>query len=112
MTMLGVQVVARVSVEPRLVTERYAAGPGPLETGDRAQQRRLAGTRGADDRDRLSPEAQARAKIERSSREDDVDVKEFQWPSSSFEASRIAALTIINNTPIAIAWSRLAANNE
>jgi hypothetical protein len=28
------------------------------------------------------------------------------------EVSRIAALTIINSTPIAIAWSRLASNSE
>ena len=31
---------------------------------------------------------------------------------SSFEVSRIAALTIISRTPIEIAWSRLASNRE
>ena len=85
--------------DPSAMRPRAAA----LESGDRAQQRGLAGAGGSDERDRLGAEAQRGAKIERSPREGDVDVEEVHERTSSFEASRIAALTIISSTPIATA---------
>ena len=42
----------------------------------------------------------------------EVDLEEVHEPRSSFDASRIAALTIMSSTPMAIDWSRLASNSE
>ena len=103
MTVLGAQVSPARGVEPRLVPERDPPCARLLQAGDRAQQRGLPGAGGADERDRLRPDAQARAKIELSPREDDIDVEAFQYANSSFVEIRITALTIINSTPIAIA---------
>ncbi len=100
---LGAEVPFARGVEPALVPERDPARAGLLEAGDRAQQRCLAGAGRADERDRFRADAQARAKIERSPCEDDVDVEAFQYANSSFVEIRITALTIINSTPIAIA---------
>ena len=60
----------------------------PLEPGDGAQQRRLAGAGRADERDRLGADAQRGAKIERSPREGDVDVEEVHERTSSLEAQQ------------------------
>ena len=78
-------------------------GAVALEPGDGAQQRGLPGARRADDRDRLGAEAQRGAKIEGPPGEGDVDFEEVHERTSSLEANRIAALTMISSTPIATA---------
>ena len=92
-----------LGVVPDVVAEPDPSRERALETGDGAQQRRLAGPRGADDRDRLGGEAQRGAKIERAPGEGDVNVEELHERASSLDARRIAALTIMSSTPIAIA---------
>lgn len=70
------EVDAQDGIEPGLIPERDASGMWTLEAGDSSQQRRLARPGRPDDSDRLSAEAQRRAKIERSPREGDVNVEE------------------------------------
>src|SRR5689334_7751213 len=54
-----------VELVERLAREAHAAGGRPIEPGEKPQQRRLAGTRGADDR-----EARATRDIEADAVED------------------------------------------
>src|SRR5204862_2621004 len=112
MASFGAEVDAPSGVKPQLTAEGDAAGTRTLETGNRAQQRRLTGARGTDQADGLGADAQCCAKLERSPGKDDVDVELIHERISSLDVKRIAALTIINRTPIAIAWSRLASNRE
>ena len=90
-------------VQPELGTERNPACSRGLEAGDRAQERGLARPGWADYGDRLRAKGQLCAKIERSPGEGDVDREEVHARTNSFEPSRIAALTIMSNTPMEIA---------
>ena len=101
-TPLRAEVDPGFGVEPDLVAERDPASVRVLEPGDAPQQRGLARAGGPDERDRLGAERQLGAKIERSPREGDIR-EEVHEPTSSLTASRIAALTMISSTPIAIA---------
>lgn len=94
---------AAYGVEPHLVAERDPSASRSLQPGDGPQQRGLAGARRADQRERLTTEAQLGAKIERPPREGDVDGEEIHARTSSLAVRRIAALTMISSTPIAIA---------
>lgn len=100
---LGAEVDALPGVEPQLVAERDASRAGTLEAGDGPQQRSLAGPGRTDERDRLRAEAQGDAKIERSPGKGDVDLEDVHARTSSLAVTRIAVLTIISRTPIAIA---------
>ena len=108
----GLPIDAACGVKPELATERNPPGPGMLEAGDRSKQRRLAGPRHANKRNRLCPERQRRAEIERAPGEGDVDIEEVHERRISLEVRRMAALTMIRRTPIAIACWRLASNSE
>ena len=99
-------------VEPDLAAEHDPSLARAFEAGNRSQQRRLAGARGADQRDRLAAGAQRRAKVKRAPGEDDVDVEEVHFCPSSLAVRRIAALTMISSTPIEIASSMLTSNSE
>lgn len=101
-----------VGVQPGLAALRDPTLLGPFEAGHRAQQRRLARSRGSDDRECLRADGQPDAKVERSAGEGDVDFQGIHLPTSSLANSRIAALTIISSTPIATAWLRSASNSE
>ncbi len=110
---LGAEVEALRDVEPDLVAERNAPRARALEAGDRSQKRGLAGARRTNKRDRLGgSEVQRDANIERPPREGDVDDEGVHERANSLAVSRMAALTIISRTPIAIAWSRFASNSE
>lgn len=100
---LGADVQPALGVKPVLAAEADPPGPRALEPRHGAEQRRLAGTRGTDQRDRLGADPQGRTKLERPAGEGDVDVKELHERASSFEARRIAAATIMRRTPIATA---------
>ena len=100
---LGTQVPAVRGVEPDLLAERDPTTGGALQPGDSPQQRGLARAGRTDERNRLAGEAQLGAKIERSPREGDVDGEEIHTRTSSLAVRRIAALTMISSTPIAIA---------
>ncbi len=107
------QINPAAGIEPRLAAQRDPSGLWTLQTGDGPQQRRLSGTGGADQRDRLGRDVQRDAEIERPPGQRDVGSEEgfHQW-ISSLEESRITALRRISSTPIATAWSRLASNSE
>ncbi len=92
-----------LGIEPQFAAEPDPPGTFAFEAGDSSQQRGLARAGRADDRDRLGAEVQFGAKIERAPGESDVDFEEVHERASSFEVSRIAALTMISSTPIAIA---------
>ena len=111
-TPLRAQVDTTGAVEPNLVIQGDPARDPPLETGHCPQERSLAGTRRPNERDRLRAGAQRDAKIERPPRDGDVDGEGVHERASSFAVSRIAPLTIISRTPMAMAWSRFASNNE
>ena len=100
---LRAEVNGLLGVEPQLTGERDPSFMRALKAGDGAQQRGLASAGRADDRDRLRAEVQRGAKIERPPGEGDVDFEEVHKRTSSFEVSRIAALTTISSTPIATA---------
>ena len=53
---LGPQVDPPLAVEPSLAVALDPPARGPDETGNRPQHRRLSGSRGADERDRLAPD--------------------------------------------------------
>ena len=97
------EVNAAGGVEPDLEPEGDASGSRPLQTGDGAQQRGLARARRPHQRDRLGAERQLDTKIERSAGEGDVDGEEVHERTRSLAVIRIAALRIINSTPIATA---------
>ncbi len=75
-TSLGAEVNPSRAVQPRLASERDLPGTGPLESGDRSQQRCLAGSGRADDRDRLGAGAQRDAKVERPPGECNIDLED------------------------------------
>ena len=102
-TSLGTQVDTTGAVEPNLAAQGDSASDPPLETGDGPQKRSLAGSRRPNKRDRLRPRTQRDAKIERPPRDGDVDGEGVHERASSFAVSRIAPLTIISRTPMAIA---------
>lgn len=111
-TSLGWQTDVRGGVQPDIAAKRDPSLARALQAGDRPQQGGLAGARWPDQRDRLTADAQRRAKVKRAPSEDDIDVEEVHECASSLAVSRIAALTIISSTPIAIAWSMLTSNSE
>lgn len=100
---LRADVDASLRVEPNLVTQRDAAGLGPVQTGHGPQQGRLAGSGRSNQRERFGAQPQVDTKIERSAGEGDVDDEEIHERTSSLAAMRIAALRIISSTPIATA---------
>lgn len=100
---LRAQVNPLFAVEPQLAVERDPSSTVALKPGDCSQQRSLAGSGRADKRDRLGAKVQRGAKIERPPGERDVDFEEVHERTSSFEVSKIAALTTISSTPIATA---------
>ena len=102
-TALRAEVDVPGGVEPRLAIEDHVTGAGARESGYSVQQRGLTGTGGPDQRQRLGLDGQGRAKLEGPAGEGDVDVEEAHERSSSLEMSRMAALTIISRTPMAIA---------
>ena len=100
---LGAEVDPSIGVEPQLIAKRNPSSAWTFQAGDSFQQRGLTRAGWSDQRDGLSVEGQCGANLEASSREGDVDVEEIHERSTSFEASRIAALTIMSSTPIEIA---------
>jgi len=109
----GAQGDAPPGVEPDLGTQGDASGVGALEAGDGPQQRGLSRTGPPDENDRLGADVQRRAKLERAPGQSDVNFQKVGHElTSSLEVSRMAPLTMISSTPIAIAWSRLASNSE
>ncbi len=111
-SVLGADVNAALSVKPGPRAKCDPPNARSLQAGDRPEQRRLAGAGRSDQGDRLRSDGQPRAKLESATREDDVDVKGLHEWTSSFDASRMAAATIMSSTPIATAWSRFASNSE
>lgn len=100
---LGAEVDSSFGVEPQLFAERDTSSGRTFQTGDGLQQRGLTRTGWSDQSDGLGVEGQCGANLEASTGEGDVDVEEVHERSSSLEASRIAALTIMSSTPIEIA---------
>jgi hypothetical protein len=98
----GRQMDPLLRVHPDLVTESDPSLGRAFEAGEGAQQRGFARARGSDQGDRLVSERQPDAKIERPPGERDVG-EEVHERANSLAVSRIAALTIMSRTPIAIA---------
>ena len=72
---LGRQVDAGLRVEPRAIAERDPAAIGAAQPGDRAQHRRLAGPRRADERDGVALDGQLDVERKRPKAEGDVEVE-------------------------------------
>ncbi len=69
------QIDAGVRVEPRVIAERDPPAVGTAQAGDRSQDGRLAGPRGADERHRLATDAQLDVERERPKAEGDGEVE-------------------------------------
>ena len=68
-------------VEPRALAERDAPAIGAPQPGDGPQDGRLAGARGADERDGLGADAQAEAELERAKGDGDVELERLHEES-------------------------------
>jgi len=110
-TLLCTQPDPACAIEPRVRPAHDATVIRGIEAGDQAQQCRLPGARRTDDCTGLVADRQLDVEIERAAREGDVDVQTVHERRISFEANRIAALTMTSNTPIATAWSRFASKS-
>ena len=108
--LLGLEEHAALGVEPDLVAERDAAAPRAHQAGDGAQDRRLAGARRPDQRQRVArlyAEVGANGKVA----ERDVDVEmERVHALSSLTVRRMAALNTTSSAPRARAVSKSDSN--
>ena len=102
---LGRQVDLGRGVEPDPVAESDAPAVGAPQPGDGPQHRRLAGTRGPDERDGLGSDAQADAELERAKGDGDVELERLHEESILYESST-PPLSTTSSTPIARATSR------
>ena len=102
---LGRQVDLRGGVEPRPLAERDAPAVGAPQPGDGAQDRRLAGARGPDERDGLGADAQADAELERAKGDGEVELERLHEESILYESST-PPLSTTSSTPMARATSR------
>jgi hypothetical protein len=102
---LGREVDPGAAIEPRAPADLDPAPVGPAQPGDRLEHGRLAGARGADERDRLPVDAERDPQLVRAKAEGDVDVEVRHERMSLYDSSTVA-LSTTSRMPIATAWSK------
>ena len=107
--LLGREVDAAFGVEPGLAGGRHTT-VCPDEAGDRAEERRFAGARGADQRNRLALERESQRDGERATPNGEIELERSHGRRSLRSRSR-TALTARSSAPIASATSKFWSNS-
>src|SRR5581483_3156573 len=108
---LGRAVHPLLAREPDVAAEPDLAPVRPCQAGDRAQERRLSRSRGADEREGARRHLELQIELERAKGKGDVEVERVH-AGISFAARRISALASTSSAPSASAVSKSTSNCE